>query len=211
MSRLQFQAPPNLPIPGKDYEPSYLNRLLGVLRLYFNTLFNFQKQISGEVGGSYIKTPYGAFSSTTNQTVSAADTPTRVSFDTEEAVNGTYHVAGDGLHITYPGVYNVQFSVQFENSTTSIHEATIWIKQNGIDVPRTASIIAVPSKHGGINGYMIFAANFYVTAAAGDYVEMWWASTSTSLIMEAYAASTSPYTRPAIPSVALTISFVSAV
>ena len=208
--RLKFQAPPNLPIPGVAYEPSYLNRLLGVLRLYFNTLFSFQQQVSSDVGGSYIKTPYGAFSSLTNQTPSAANTPQVVTLEVSDYYNAITNSNGR-MTVDNDGLYNFQMSVQFENANVAIKEATVWLRVNGVDSPATASQISVDSKHGGVNGYFIFACNFFLYLNAADYVEMWWATNSTDVIMEAYAASTSPFARPAIPSVVATLSFVSAV
>ena len=79
-----------------------------------------------------------------------------------------------------------------------------------MDVAGTASRFDVPSKHGTSDGYLISAANFYIQMNANDYVEMWAATDSTQPYMEAYAAQTSPFAMPSIPSVVATLSFVSA-
>ena len=85
----------------------------------------------------------------------------------------------------------------------------IWLRKNGTDITGTASKFDVPSKHGSSDGYLIAACNFYVDLAEGDHLELWAASSSTTVYFEAYAAQTSPYARPSIPSVVVTLSFVS--
>ena len=68
---------------------------------------------------------------------------------------------------------------------------------------------SVPPKHGSSDGYLIVACNFYIDLTAGDTVEMWAAVENTSVYMEAYAAQTSPFAMPAIPSVVVTLTYVS--
>ena len=67
---------PNLPIAPTEYTQSYFDKLLDVLRLYFNQLDNFTLGVSGQLGGSYIKFPYGAFHTDTTTTLSANITNT---------------------------------------------------------------------------------------------------------------------------------------
>lgn len=211
MARLTKINPPALPLAGAEYDRGYSNQFGSVLRLFFNGVVSFCNTLAGDTGGAAISYPYGAFSSNANNTVALANTPTRVTFDREEAVNGMYAVTGDGLHMQYAGIYNVQFSIQFENSDSAIHEATVWLRQNGVDVPRSGTELAVAAKHGAVHGYGVMTANFFITTAAKDHITLWWATDSTQLIMEAYTPSTSPFARPAIPSVVATITFVSAV
>lgn len=52
---------PNLPIAPTEYSQRYVDQLLNALRLYFNQLDNFASGVSGELGGSYIRFPNGAF------------------------------------------------------------------------------------------------------------------------------------------------------
>ena len=117
----------------------------------------------------------------------------------------------DGIHVTYSGIYNYQFSVQFANTSATIYNAFIWLRKNGVDLAGTGSKFDIPGKHGGSDGYLIAACNFYVQLAAGDTVEMWAAVENAAVYMEAYAAQTSPFAMPAIPSVVATLSFVSSV
>ena len=210
MARLSRNAPPALPIAPPEYTAGYMGQLLNVLRLFFNTLFNFQQQLGGDIGGSYIRTPYGQFSNTGTLTFSAADTPQTYSFTQEDYANGMHYEVADGIHVDNSGLYNYQYSVQLENSAAQEQEVTIWLQVNDVDLPNTASKFGVPLKHGAINGYTIAVCNFYVELTGGDHVSLRASTSSTSVVMDAYAASTVPYTRPAVPSVVATLTFVSA-
>ena len=121
---------------------------------------------------------------------------------------GLVRPAEQALEEVEGGAY-YQFSAQWANPDTQIHTTYIWLRVNGTDVAGTGSKFDVPSKHGTSDGYLIAAANFYVQLQAGDHVEMWAAADSTSPYMEAYAAQTSPFAMPSIPSVVATLSFVS--
>lgn len=209
MNRLQPTANPNLPVAPTSYGQRHFDILNNILRLYFNRIDGVIQSLLGTRGGRYIDFPYAAVQRTTNVTAAVANTAYQVTFDTNDYLNGCTNDGTDGIHVEQDGIYNYQFSIQFENSDTTIHEATVWLKKNGVNEPGTATIISVPNKHGGVNGYGVLAANFYVSLVANDYIELWWATTNTAVIMEAYTASASPYSRPSIPSVVATLSFVS--
>ena len=148
---------------------------------------------------------YGAFASTANQTVSAANTPTRVIFDTVDVANQIYYTSGDGIHLQQDGVYNVQFSLQITNDDTVIHDAYFWFRLNGEDISNSASFTSVVNKHGGVVGYGLLAANFFFTLTAGDYIELWWATDSTQVTLATLPATTTPLVKPESPSVVVTL------
>ena len=56
-----------------------------------------------------------------------------------------------------PGIYNLQFSAQLLNFTTSEDNVTIWLRKNGTDVAASAGIEQVNSKHGSSPGARITA------------------------------------------------------
>jgi hypothetical protein len=200
---------PRLPSAPVEYSSEYIEQYSNVLRLYFNQNDDLTGALVGSLGGKFINNPYAAVQRTTNKTF-AANTATLVTFDKSDYVNGITNNTSDGLHVDQPGIYNYQFSVQWANPDTQIHTAYIWLRVNGVDVQGTASKFDVPSKHGTSDGYLIAAANFFVQLNADDYVEMWAAADSAQPYMEAYAAQTSPFAMPSIPSVVATLSFVSA-
>ena len=100
--------------------------------------------------------------------------------------------------------------MQLRNSDTQIHTAWIWLRVNNVDVPGTGSKFDVIAKHGGIDGFVIAACNFYVQLEAGDTIEMWAAVNNVAVTFDAEPAQTSPFAHPSIPSVVATLSFVSA-
>jgi hypothetical protein len=80
---------------------------------------------------------------------------------------------------------------------------------NGVDVAGTGSKFDVTAKHGGVDGFVIAACNFYVELSPTDTVEMWAAVDSVAVTFDAAAAQTSPFAMPAIPSVVATLTYVS--
>lgn len=213
---------PRLPAATAEYNTQFVDQLTNILRLYFNGVDTTFGGLLGDVktgtkqhpGGAYLAFPYGSFSSQTTQSVTTINTPKRVSFDTTDAANDMYFVVGDGIHVNVAGTYNVQFSVQLTNSDTQAHDVDIWLRKgsgSGVaaDVPNTASVVTVPSTHGGQPGYNVLAANFYVTLQVADYIEFWWASNSTLVQMNYLPAITTPFTSPGAPAIVATLTFVS--
>lgn len=199
---------PNLPLAPDAYQRPYVDQLSNVLRLYFNRLSDSLQNLAGRVGGRFLSFPYAAIQRTTDKTFTA-NTPTQITFDQNDYLNACANDGTDGVHVTYSGIYNYQFSVQLKNTDTQIHSSWIWLRVNGVDQTGTGSKFDVISSHGGTPGYIIAACNFYVSLNAGDYVEMWAAVDNTAVTFDATAASTSPFAMPAIPSVVATLSFVS--
>lgn len=207
---LQQIAPPALPGFPDDYQRPALEQYSNVLRLYFNRLSTNLNGVTGASGGRYVQFPYAAIQRTTNKTFTA-NTATQITFNQNDYLNACANDGTDGIRVTYSGIYNYQFSAQWANTSATSYASYIWLKINGVDVPGTASKFDIPTKHGASDGYLVAAANFYVQLAANDTVEMWAAVDNASVYMEAYAAQTSPFVRPSIPSVVATLSFVSAV
>ena len=206
---------PALPNSPPVYDQSQFDRFNNVLRLYFNQIDAAVGSIIGGTGGSFISFPYGAVQRTTDKTFTA-NTATQVTFNQNDFLNGMANDGTDGITVSYTGIYNYQFSVQFANTDTQIHTAFIWLRVNGVDVPGTGSKFDVTNKHGGVDGYLIATCNFYVQLEAGDTVELWAAvdqayvpTVSNGIYMEAYAAQTVPFAMPSIPSVVATVSYVS--
>jgi hypothetical protein len=152
---------------------------------------------------------YGAFQNNNSVTLATANTPTLIPINYTDYARGMSYASGDGIYVSVAGLYNYQFSIQFANTDTQIHSAVVWLRKNGVDVPGTASKFDIIARHGGSDGYVIGACNFYVDLEVGSHVELWWACDSTSVYLEAYPVQTSPYPRPSIPSVVATLTYVS--
>jgi hypothetical protein len=112
------------------------------------------------------------------------------------------------VQVETAGVYNVQFSVQFVNTDNQIHDTDIWLRKNGVNVADTNSQFSVPERHGGVDGHLIGALNLFVTLAPNDIIELMWATTNSAATIQYLPAATSP-TRPATPSVIVTVSLAS--
>lgn len=151
--------------------------------------------------------PYGAFQDTTDQTAASTTAAYAVTFNTTDYAVGVAIVSSSQITVRSAGIYNIQFSFQFANSNVAIQDIDIWFRKNGTDVAGSNSKFSVPNSHGGVDGHLIAALNFYLQLAAGDYVQIMWATTSTAVTLEQLPAQTSP-TRPATPSAIVTINKV---
>jgi hypothetical protein len=138
-----------------------------------------------------------------------ANTAVPMYINTTDFTNEVTVVDTTKLTAAKAGIYNLQWSGQFNNTDTSEHDLSVWLRINGVDVPGSTGFVAVVSSHGGIDGHLIVGWNYYVQLAAGQYVEIWWSTTNEKLTLECYGPSTSP-TRPSTASVVATMSFVSA-
>jgi len=112
------------------------------------------------------------------------------------------------ITVAESGLYNVQFSIQFINADSNFHAASVWLRKNDTDVADSNSEFSIPSKHGSTDGRLIAALNYFVELAADDYLELMWSAQDSNISIQYLAAQTSP-TRPATPSVIVTVARVS--
>jgi hypothetical protein len=213
--KLDSPALPDLPNPQDRYDRLTVAQTNGLLRTFFLRLSSSLASLFGSRGGKFLNMPYGAFQDTTDQTATA-NTATVMTFNTTDFSNGVTVVTSGGkasrLTVAQAGIYNLQFSAQFENSDTQEHDVSIWLRQDssgaGTDIAGSTGFVGIPSKHGGINGHIIAGWNYFVTLNANDFVEIWWSTPNTSVTIQASSAGTSP-TRPSTASVVATMTFVS--
>lgn len=145
------------------------------------------------------------------QGVASASTALAVPFDTTDTSNQVALDSSDSSKVVFSvaGYYNVQFSAQLLNCTSSVDNATFWFRQNTTDIPYTAGIVSVPSKHAGGVGAAIVSWNLVISVNAGDNIQLMMSSDSGNTVVATYPPGTSPV-HPASPSVILTATFVSA-
>lgn len=209
--KLDTPALPDLPNPQDRYDRLTVAQTNGVLRTFFLRLSSALSALFGTRGGKYLNMPYGAFQDTTDQTATA-NTATVMTFNTTDFSNGVTVASNSKLTVAQAGIYNLQFSAQFDNSDTQEHDVSIWLRQDssgaGVDVAGSTGFVGIPSSHGGISGHIIAGWNYFVTLNANDFVEIWWSTPNTGVTIQAYAAGTSP-TRPSTASVVATLTFVS--
>lgn len=220
INRLVLPAVPNLPNGGTEYEMRYQNELNNILRLYFERLRGSLSALVGNEGGQYLTFPFIAASSNADQLATANNTPTLVSWDSLEIGNGFTLNPNSSATASASGNYKITYSLQLTNTDNSAHDAAVWLKVNGVDVPRSTTIFTVPArKSAGVFSYVCAYSEVVFELAAGDYLELYWATNqaydtspaANGIYIEYLPAQTVPYVRPATPSAIGSITFVSGV
>jgi hypothetical protein len=164
---------------------------------------------SGSIDGSGIQLPYGAFQDSTDQVAASTTVAYPVTFNTTDFSNGVTVASGSRLTVADAGIWNLQFSIQFTNTTNSSQDVDVWFRVNGTNSANSNSRFGfAPRKGAGDPYHTIAAMNYFLSLNANDYVEIMWRTTDVGVTIEQYAASASP-TRPAVPSAIVTMSFVS--
>jgi len=202
-------AQPNLGNPGEVYDRLYFSQTFSNIGNYASRVTNALAALFGPRGGKYLNAPYGAFQDSTDQVAANTTTAYAITFDTTDFANGVTLSNSSRLNVSQAGVYNVQFSIQFKNTTNGSQDADVWFRKNGTDIPKSNSRFGLAQrKSAGDPYHTIGALNFFVDLAANDYLQIMWRVSDTGVSIEHYAAGTSP-TRPAVPSVIATLSYVS--
>jgi hypothetical protein len=209
---------PNLLIAPVDYSQQYIDQLNNALRLYFNEIDNGMAALLSGTGGSNLSLPFIAASDSTDQITANADTPTVVKWDTLEGGNGfTLNAPGSATALA-SGVYKITYSLQFVNTDNAIHNAAVWLKVNNVDVARSTTVFTLQArKSAGVFNYVCAYSEVVFSLEAGDELELYWAADAAyrasparaGIYIEAIAAQSSPYVRPAVPSAIGSITFVS--
>lgn len=210
-TQLKPSQQPRLPVAPVEYDQRYVDALNSILRQYFNQVDNLTQSLLTNTGQRFFRAPMGSFYDTTTQTVGTINTPTKVNIsNSDTACTNAMSMTSSRITVTYPGVYNIQFSVQSTNSDTQAHDAAIWLRKNGSDVANSDSVWSIQGTHGGQPGYNVTAANFLLSVSASDYFEFWWSTNALQVQLNSLPAITSPFAAPAAPGVIVTVTFVSA-
>jgi hypothetical protein len=202
-------TPPNLGAANTAYDQGFFTQSFGGLNVYFSKLTALFSALFGRRGGKWINNPYGAFQDGTDQVAANTTTAYAVTFDTTDFSNGVTLSNSSRLNVAQAGIYNIQFSIQFTNTTNASQDVDVWFRKNGTNIDKSNSRFGfAPRKGVGDPFHIIAALNFFVSLAANDYVEIMWRPTDVGVQIEHYAASSSP-TRPVVPSVIATLTFLS--
>ena len=157
---------------------------------------------AAHTAGAVVTEAQSLASSTTASAIALLQTTTsnQVALDATDKTKVVFEIAG---------TYNIQFSVQMVSFDGTIDNVTLWFRKNGVDIPYSAGVATVPAIHGGAAGTAIISWNLIESFDAGDYLQLYFASTTGNTVCATYAPGTAPVT-PASPSVILTATFVSA-
>jgi hypothetical protein len=207
--QLETPSIPSLGFAPATYEQRHFSENYGALNTYFRKLVGALGALFGPRGGKYLNIPHGAFQDSTDQTAANTTTAYAVKFNTTDFSNGVSIASDSRMTVAVDGLWNVQFSIQFKNTTNDGQDVDIWFRKNGTNIANSNSRFHLPArKSTGDSSHGIAALNFFASMVANDYIEIMWRVTNTGVSIEHFDASTSP-TRPAIPSAIATVSFVS--
>lgn len=108
--------------------------------------------------------------------------------------------SGDPTRITFAaaGTYMLAPSIQFKNTDTNDHDATIWFRKNGTDIANSATATNIPKAADG--GAQFFQIVIYEQVTAGQYIEIMWLPENVNVTLDFTAAGA---IAPAIPSIIL--------
>ena len=148
---------------------------------------------------------YGNFLSTVSQPNAGATAANAITYNTTDLTSGVSVVSSSRITVANAGIYNIEFSAQLQKASGGDDQVDIWLAKNGSNVANSNTTIMMHSNP----GYEVAAWNFLVQANAADYYELYWSSADTTAQLHAASAGTSP-TRPAIPSVILSVTQISA-
>jgi len=171
------------------------------------TFTGITRSVYGSSGSSHAAGVYV----TEAQGVASASTALAIPYDTTDTSNQVALDPLDNTKVVFAvaGYYNIQFSIQLINATSSIDNVTLWFRKNTIDIAQTGGVVSIPSKHAGGIGAAIISWNLVVACNAGDNIQLMYASNSGNTVAATYPPGTAPV-HPASPSVILTATFVSA-
>ena len=208
-SQITTPAQPNIGNPGDTYDRLFFSQTLSNIGNYAKRVTSVLGALFGPRGGKYLNAPYGAFQDSTDQVAANTTTAYAITFDTTDFSNGVTLSNSSRLNVSQSGIYNVQFSIQFTNTTNASQDVDVWFRKNGTNIDKSNSRFGfAPRKGAGDPFHTIAAIKYFVSLNANDYVEIMWRTTDVGVSIEQYAAGTSP-TRPSVPSAIVTLSFVS--
>jgi hypothetical protein len=171
-----------------------------------------KKVAAADIGNSATAVPflslagraYISANSTTDQTgdVAAATAVKLENTITSPTVGITIANDGSGnpTRITFAaaGTYMLAPSIQFKNTDSDDHDATVWFRKNGTNIANSATIVNIPKA--GDGGATFFQVVVYETVTAAQYIEIMWLPEDIAVTLDFIAAGA---IAPAIPSVIL--------
>jgi hypothetical protein len=155
---------------------------------------------------------YGAWQTDATQTAAASNVGYPMRFEiadiTPNGISIVNNGSGDPTRITFAntGIYNIQFSSQFQNIDNAEHNVTIWLRLNGTDVTGSSGFVQIPKRRAagvGNEGHVITSWNYVLSVVAGQYYELVWSTNNhTNVTMQFYVAGSPP---PSAASVIMTV------
>lgn len=158
-------------------------------------------------GNSTVKPsmPYGMYSDSTTQAIANIANAQVITFNTNVYTSGITRTSASRYTIITPGTYLITFSgIANLALTPASKHLEVWLRVDGTDVPNSNTRVELPT----VNAETTVAVSFIYKFSAGQYFELWTWGDDTDCRWLATAAATGP-TRPAVPSIIMTVNMVS--
>ena len=211
MPELLNVAPPRLPAAPQQYETRFQDQHSDVLRLYFDRLNNNVNSLTGVNGGVYIQSPHAMLMSDQDQNSAGITVANQLTFNQPVITQGIEVRNTDEIWFEQAGQYLVTFTLQVSNRGNAAQLFEVWAGYNGSNYPLSNTRFDIPARKSLSEWSHIVPAItgiFTVQNPSTEYLTIKWWSDSTDVFLEHYPEGTSP-TRPAIPSVIMTVNLIS--
>lgn len=210
MTALKLQ-PPALPQATNQYDRPYQDQLNNVHRLFYNRLINTVNGVVGVNGAVNLQAPHALLMSDQDQANAGVTSENLVTYNIPVIQEAIEVRNSHEIWFTYPGQYLVTFSLMFTNRGNSAQEIEVWAKYSANNYPLSNTRIDIAARKSisvWAHAVATITGIFTVDDPDNDYLAIAWWSDGADVFLEHYPAGTNP-TRPAIPSVILTVNFVS--
>lgn len=125
---------------------------------------------------------YGTFGSMVDQTISATNTATSITFNNTMVSNGVTLSNSSRLNVAQAGFYQIDINLQLKSTNASSKNFYIWLNKNGTgDVDDTTRVFTIT----GNDEDRIISITYHLSLEAGDYIEVKWAGDDTALLLDA--------------------------
>jgi len=147
---------------------------------------------------------YGSFYSTSMQASVGVDQLNIMSFPVVDLSEQVEVIDSNKLTFRKEGVYNVQFSAQFDKTDSGVDHVDVWFRKNGVNVPDSNTRVELDKN----NAKMVASWNLLFDLSENDYVQICWSSEDPDMRLYYEAADG---IQPAIPSVIVTAFVINSV
>lgn len=142
---------------------------------------------------------YGQFAKTTDQVPGAINTAQALTWSSSLISSGVSIGAPTSrIVVANAGLYKFSVSLQLTSSSASVKNVWIWFRKNGVDVPSSSLVTSLDSA----TAIRTPSRSLFFSLIAGDYIEVMFASDSTSMTVDNIAATAFA---PAAPAALLSV------
>jgi len=134
----------------------------------------------------------------TDQTAASINTAYALTFTEDLAEGITNGTPASRLVVDEAGQFSVTYSMQMASTSGSTVRMWFWVRINGTDIPKSAMENTLHQN----GSTLVVTKSAILQLSAGDYIEVMWATNSTSGYLEAVAATAFA---PATPSATISM------